>query len=222
MTSSWRNIVIFGLTVDGSPLALAALMVMTVVTAVSFGFCGLAICGSQAAFDAWTYGGALLMAAIGGAITPVELLPSWADTLSPTSPIHWSVEGASRVILDGGGFGAIAGQAGLGDGHHAVVGLAVREVVDEAAQAQRFGAGDDAEFPPCIPAPRRRLQQSFRGVAQHPVAERQAVELRRRAAAERGRAEEQHAARRPLRLVRHRTTSSKCARFFFSGLGRRL
>lgn len=102
------GVAIFGLTVDGSLLALAAVMGMTVLTAVAFGFCGLALCGSQAAFDAWTYGGALLMAAIGGAITPQELLPSWADTLSPASPIHWCVQGTTRVILDGGGFGAIA------------------------------------------------------------------------------------------------------------------
>jgi ABC-2 type transport system permease protein len=98
---------IFGLHVAGSIPALVVLMAVTVATTIAFGFCGLALCQSQAAHDAWTYGGALLLAAVGGGITPGNLLPGWAKHISPGSPIYWTLKGTRAVILDGGGFSAV-------------------------------------------------------------------------------------------------------------------
>lgn len=98
---------VFGLQVSGSIPALAVLMFVTVLTALSFGFCGIAVCPSQAAYDAWTYGGALVMGAVGGAITHVNLLPTWAKGVAPASPIYWSIRGARDLVLDSGGFSDI-------------------------------------------------------------------------------------------------------------------
>lgn len=101
--------VIFDLHVSrGSIPALVVLMLVTVVTALSFAFCGIAICPSQAAYDAWTYGVSLVMAVLGGAITHVNLLPWWAHRVAPASPIYWSMRGARDLILGEGGFGDIA------------------------------------------------------------------------------------------------------------------
>jgi ABC-2 type transport system permease protein len=100
--------VVFGLEISGSLPALVVLMFVTMLTAMAFGFCGIAVCPSQSAFDAWTYGGALVMAALGGAITHVLLLPGWARDVAPASPIYWSMRGARDVILGSGGFGDIA------------------------------------------------------------------------------------------------------------------
>lgn len=98
---------VFGLHVAGSIPALTLLMAVSVLATLAFGFCGIALCPSQASNDAWTFGGALLLAALGGGITPATLLPSWAKQISPASPIYWTLRGTKSVILDGGGFGEI-------------------------------------------------------------------------------------------------------------------
>jgi len=97
----------FGMHISGSIPALVALGIVNLVATLAFGFCGMVLCPSQAAFDAWTYGGALLLAALGGGITPWELLPEWAQHIAPASPIYWAVGGARKIILDQGGFADI-------------------------------------------------------------------------------------------------------------------
>lgn len=99
---------VLGMDITGSVPALILLATTNLLATMAFGFCGMVLCPSQATFDAWTYGGALLLAALGGAITPGELLPSWAEKVSPASPVHWAIEGARSIILDRGGFADIA------------------------------------------------------------------------------------------------------------------
>jgi len=99
---------VLGMNLTGSIPALILLAAVNLVATMAFGFCGMVVCPSQATFDAWTYGGALLVAALGGAITPGELLPGWAESASPASPAYWAVKGARSVILDRGGFDDVA------------------------------------------------------------------------------------------------------------------
>lgn len=102
------GMLMIGMDITGSIPALVTLGVANLLATMAFGFCGMVLCPSQATFDAWTYGGALLIAALGGAITPGELLPDWAQKISPASPAYWAIRGARSVILDRGGFADVA------------------------------------------------------------------------------------------------------------------
>jgi ABC-2 type transport system permease protein len=50
---------------------------------------------------------AILLAALGGVLTPLKTLPDWGQTIAPITPTYWAMRGFNEVILDRGGFGAI-------------------------------------------------------------------------------------------------------------------
>jgi ABC-2 type transport system permease protein len=78
------------------------------LVAVSYCLLACAVCRNQAEFNAFAYLGALVMAGLGGALTPFETLPGWAQTIAPLTPTYWSVRGFEAVILDGGGIADVA------------------------------------------------------------------------------------------------------------------
>ena len=51
--------------------------------------------------------GTLLLGGLGGALTPVESLPAWAQTIAPGVPSYWAMRGYRSVILDGGGLSEV-------------------------------------------------------------------------------------------------------------------
>jgi ABC-2 type transport system permease protein len=57
--------------------------------------------------------GAMLLGGIGGAVTPVYLLPLWAQRIAPATPTYWAMRGFRSVIIDGGGFASIALPVGI-------------------------------------------------------------------------------------------------------------
>jgi ABC-2 type transport system permease protein len=50
---------------------------------------------------------AILLAALGGVLTPLKTLPDWGQTIAPITPTYWAMKGFNDVILEGEGFGGI-------------------------------------------------------------------------------------------------------------------
>ncbi len=98
---------LFGLSVQGSLVAVLVLELALASCIVAYGICACALSSTQAQFNAFAYLGALVMAGIGGALTPFETLPSWAQWLAPATPTYWAVRGFEAVILDGAGLAEV-------------------------------------------------------------------------------------------------------------------
>ncbi|MFV0318246.1 MAG: ABC transporter permease, partial [Microthrixaceae bacterium] len=98
---------LFNLEVTGSILALVAVEAVTAFMVVSFGVLACALAVNQAQYNAYAYLGALLLAGIGGALTPLDTLPGWAQAIAPATPTYWAIKGFETVIVYGGGLGEV-------------------------------------------------------------------------------------------------------------------
>ncbi len=114
------GVVVFDLHIQGSPLALAPLIVAFSISLVFLGVCVTALCRTAQQAGAFAYLGMVLFGAIGGAFVPIDVLPGWARAIAPVTPTYWAMRGMRSVILDGHGMGGIAlpsavllGMAGL-------------------------------------------------------------------------------------------------------------
>ncbi len=99
--------VLYGLHIHGSVLALAAVAALFSITVVALGLALFAVCKSAMQLNALAAVGALSLAGIGGAITPLSSLPGWAHAIVPAVPSYWAMRGFRSAILDGGGFGDV-------------------------------------------------------------------------------------------------------------------
>ena len=94
---------LFDLNVNGSILALIVIELVTAFVIVGYGLIACALASNQAQFNAFSYLGALVMAGLGGALTPFATLPDWAQKAAPFVPTYWAVRAFEEVILKGGG-----------------------------------------------------------------------------------------------------------------------
>jgi ABC-2 type transport system permease protein len=101
------GVVVFDLHIQGSPLALAPLIVAFSVSLVLLGVCVTAVCRTAQQAGAFAYLGMVLFGAIGGAFVPIDVLPGWARAIAPVTPTYWAMRGMRSVILDGRGLGGI-------------------------------------------------------------------------------------------------------------------
>jgi len=83
------------------PVAAFALCLVMLGVAVT------AVCRSVQQANAVAFGGLVLFGAIGGALVPISVLPSWAYTIAPATPTYWAMRGFRSVILTTGGANAI-------------------------------------------------------------------------------------------------------------------
>ena len=84
-------------------LVAAALGVME----VALGFMLLSVCTSVVQLNALSNAGAMLLGGLGGATTPIEFLPGWAQAIAPATPAYWAMKGFRRVTFETGGFGDV-------------------------------------------------------------------------------------------------------------------
>ena len=101
------GVVVFGLHIRGSALALAPLLVAFSVCLVFLGVAVTAVCRSAQQAGAFAYLGMVLFGAIGGAFVPFDLLPAWARAVAPVTPTYWTMRGMRSVVLDGRGLGGV-------------------------------------------------------------------------------------------------------------------
>jgi ABC-2 type transport system permease protein len=84
-----------------------------IVFMTTFILVAVAICRTFQQLLAVANLGAILFAALGGALTPMRSLPSWAADLSPITPTYWAMKGFSRVLLNRDGVHAVLLPAGI-------------------------------------------------------------------------------------------------------------
>lgn len=99
--------VLFNLTVRGPITALIAIELVMALVIIGYGLIACAVSNNQAQFNAFAYLGALVLAGLGGALTPFNTLPDWAQTIAPATPTYWAVQAYETVILRGGGLDQI-------------------------------------------------------------------------------------------------------------------
>lgn len=95
--------VIFDLKIRGSLLAIAAVAVTLSLCLVALGLLLTAWCRSVLQLNAAGNLGALFLAGVGGALTPIPSLSGWTRSIAPATPSYWAMRGFRSTILDGGG-----------------------------------------------------------------------------------------------------------------------
>ena len=100
---------LFGLELEGSLPGFVLVAAALVVMEVTLGFMLLSLCRSVIQLNALTNAGAMLLGGLGGAVTPVEFLPGWAQAVAPLTPAYWAMEGFLSVTLEPGGLADVAG-----------------------------------------------------------------------------------------------------------------
>jgi ABC-2 type transport system permease protein len=99
---------LFGLHVRGSMLGMILVIGALAVCLVSLGALLLAVCRSVMQLNAATNIGTMVFAGLGGAITPLSVLPAWARTIAPITPSYWAMRGFRSVTLTNGDLGSVA------------------------------------------------------------------------------------------------------------------
>ncbi len=51
--------------------------------------------------------GAMVLGGLGGALVPLDQLPSWAQSVAPFTPTYWAMEGHNAIFLDEAGFSGV-------------------------------------------------------------------------------------------------------------------
>ncbi len=99
---------LFDLEVRGSMLAFGVVAALLAVMNVALGFMLLSLCRSVIQLNAAATAGAMLIGGLGGALTPVEFLPGWAQAVAPFTPAYWAMEGFREVTIRNGGLADVA------------------------------------------------------------------------------------------------------------------
>ncbi len=98
---------LFQLRVSGSVWAIVAVAITFACCLVALGMLLAGLVTTLRQFSATVNLGAVLFAGLGGALTPIDLLPHWAQTLARLTPSYWAMRGFRTAILDGGGLTAV-------------------------------------------------------------------------------------------------------------------
>jgi ABC-2 type transport system permease protein len=100
------GIAVFGMRVNGSLLGIGVMMLACVALLVAFSMLLTAVLKTANQLMAVVNLAAMVLAGIGGALAPVDVLPGWAQAIAPASPAYWMLKGFRAVILERGGVDA--------------------------------------------------------------------------------------------------------------------
>jgi ABC-2 type transport system permease protein len=98
---------LFGMHVKGSILGVALVSAALSICLLTLGVAVVAVARTVQQVNTLGNLGAIVLAGIGGAITPVVLLPGWARTIAPATPNYWAMQGYTSTIVDGNSFGSV-------------------------------------------------------------------------------------------------------------------
>jgi ABC-2 type transport system permease protein len=99
--------VVLGLHLHGEAFAVCAVEILYVGCAVAFGIALTALLRTSQQVNAFGFLCATLMAALGGALVPLNTLPAWTRRLAPITPQYWAMRATHDLILDGKPAGSI-------------------------------------------------------------------------------------------------------------------
>lgn len=100
------GIFVFGMKVSGSVAGLGLMIFVCVVVLVALSMLLTAVLKTANQLMAVVNLEAMVLTGIGGALTPVDVLPGWAQAIAPLSPAYWMLKGFRAVILEKGGLDA--------------------------------------------------------------------------------------------------------------------
>lgn len=97
------GIVLLGLDIAGSPIALSLIVAAFAIAMLGFGMTITALSRTSLQLNTYTNLGGMVFAAVGGALVPVTVLPDWVQTLAQVTPTYWAMQGFLGIILEGDG-----------------------------------------------------------------------------------------------------------------------
>ena len=102
------GVVLFDLRSAGPMAAVVVVDLAFCLFIVAFTFLVIALCRTVQQVFAIAGLGAIMLGAVGGAITPLDSMPDWAKTLAPFTPTYWAMRGFNSVLLDGADLAGVA------------------------------------------------------------------------------------------------------------------
>ena len=105
--------ILFGLEINGSYPGLVLVAVAFSCFLVAAGFALVALCRTLTQVNLLNNVGSFLLAGLGGAVAPLEVLPGWARAVAPISPGYWAMRGFRAVIVGRGGVGDVVVPVGV-------------------------------------------------------------------------------------------------------------
>lgn len=100
------GVVAFGMRINGSVVGVGVIVLACVSVLVAFSMLLTAVLKTANQLNSVVSFAAVVVTGLGGALAPVDVLPGWAQTIAPASPVYWMLKGFRAVILDGGGLDA--------------------------------------------------------------------------------------------------------------------
>ena len=97
------SVLLLGLHITGSLLALGALIAAFTICLLAFGLICAAFIRDAEQLNTVGNLGAILLGGLGGGLAPVAVLPGWAQAVAPGTPSYWAVRGYREVVLEGAG-----------------------------------------------------------------------------------------------------------------------
>lgn len=97
---------LFGLRIRGSVIGLVLVSVALALCLLAFGVVFAAFLRSTQSLNAVNSITVMTLAGLGGAFTPIDALPPWAQTIAPATPTYWAMVGYRAVVLEAGGVAA--------------------------------------------------------------------------------------------------------------------
>ena len=99
--------VLLGLRIRGSVLGVVLVCLSLAVCLVAIGVLMAAVLRTEQQMNAFGNLGAMVLAGISGALVPLAILPTWAQTVAPIAPQYWAMRGFRSVILEGQGLSSV-------------------------------------------------------------------------------------------------------------------
>ncbi len=104
---------VFGMNLGNDPLALAAITLATAAAATGLGLLVAALGRTERQISGIATLLALTLAAIGGMMVPVFVMPDFMQTVARLSPHYWALQGYQDVIVRGLGMKAVLQETGI-------------------------------------------------------------------------------------------------------------
>lgn len=104
---------LFGVSWGGAPVALGLVVVAFALAITSLGMMMAALVRTPAQINGISTLLVLSLAALGGAWWPLDIVPSWMQTVGRFSPISWAMDGFHDVITRGFGVTAVLPEVGV-------------------------------------------------------------------------------------------------------------
>jgi ABC-2 type transport system permease protein len=107
------GVLVFDMDSAGPLLALVLVVLPLITTILALTVVLVAVCRTLAQIDAIGNLATLVFACLGGSLTPVAVLPQWAQDIAPATPAYWALKACRSVILEGDGVSAVLAPAGV-------------------------------------------------------------------------------------------------------------